>query len=338
MADGTDPFERRLGRDDFLKLAALAGGTTPPGRAGRGGSGRRRAARRRVGPAAGARLGGLRQRRRAGDVRGLREEAPEEQAAVHLHDQRVGRARQDARRPEAGPLPALRRLGEVLRPERPRRAVGPEADPELQEPEPVHGQGRAVQRQAVRDPGGLGLRRRPLPQRQGPPEGEVVEPALRRALQGPDRVVRRPEHARDRGAAAPHPEALAHDRRAAGEGAEVPDLEEAPGPDDLGVRDRHGQRLRLGRHLDRLRLAQRLGADEGEEAEGRLHAPEGAAGRLGRDADARQGHSAAEARARLRRRVELDRPRRSGSRTTTATATRTRRRGRARATCCARCS
>ena len=49
-----------------------------------------------------------------------------------------------------------------------------------------------VQRQAVRDPGGLGLRRDPLPQRQGPPEGEVVEPALRRALQGPDRVVRRP--------------------------------------------------------------------------------------------------------------------------------------------------
>ena len=56
----------------------------------------------------------------------------------------------------------------------------------------------------------------PLPQRQGPPEGEVVEPALRRALQGPDRLVRRPEHARDRGASAPHPEALAHDRRPAG--------------------------------------------------------------------------------------------------------------------------
>jgi spermidine/putrescine-binding protein len=28
MADGTDPFERRLGRDDFLKLAAAAGGVT----------------------------------------------------------------------------------------------------------------------------------------------------------------------------------------------------------------------------------------------------------------------------------------------------------------------
>jgi spermidine/putrescine-binding protein len=28
MAEGTDPFERRLGRDDFLKLAAAAGGAT----------------------------------------------------------------------------------------------------------------------------------------------------------------------------------------------------------------------------------------------------------------------------------------------------------------------
>src|SRR3954453_10725492 len=28
MAEGTDPLERRLGRDDFLKLAAVAGGAT----------------------------------------------------------------------------------------------------------------------------------------------------------------------------------------------------------------------------------------------------------------------------------------------------------------------
>ena len=75
-------------------------------------------------------------------------------------------------------------------------ALEHEADPELQAPEPVHGQGRPVQRQAVRDPGRLGLRRDPLPQRQGAAEGEVVGPPLRRALQGQDRLVRRPRDAR----------------------------------------------------------------------------------------------------------------------------------------------
>ena len=44
---------------------------------------------------------------------------------------------------EARPLPPLRRLGQVLRDEWARPAVEPEAPQELQEPEPVHGQGRA---------------------------------------------------------------------------------------------------------------------------------------------------------------------------------------------------
>ena len=46
------------------------------------------------------------------------------------------------------------------------------------------------------------------------------------------------------------------------------------------------QAFGVGRHLDRLRVAERLGADEEEGAEGRLHAPEGEADRLGRDAHA----------------------------------------------------
>mgnify|MGYP003694099947 CR=1 FL=1 len=93
---------------------------------------------------------------------------------------------------QAGPLPPLRRLGQVLRDERPRPALGPEADPELQAPEPVHGQGRPVQGQAVRHPQRLGLRRDPLPERQGHAQGPLVGAALRRPLQGQDRVVRRP--------------------------------------------------------------------------------------------------------------------------------------------------
>ena len=54
------------------------------------------------------------------------------------------------------------------------------------------------QGQAVGHPGRLGLRRDPLPHRQGEAEGEVVGPALRRALRGQDRVVRRPQAARVR--------------------------------------------------------------------------------------------------------------------------------------------
>ena len=47
-------------------------------------------------------------------------------------------------------------------------------------------------------PGGLGLRRDPLPNRQGDAEGAFVGSALRRPVQGQDRVVRRPRHARRR--------------------------------------------------------------------------------------------------------------------------------------------
>ena len=54
-----------------------------------------------------------------------------------------------------------------------------------------------------------------------------------------------------------------------------------------------------------LRVAQRLGADEEEEAEGRLHAPEGEADRLGRHVHAATGDAALAPRPRLRRRLEL---------------------------------
>ena len=147
--------------------------------------------------APGARLGGIRQRRRPVDVRLVRQGPPEEQAAVHLHG---ATSRTRSAKLHAGLKPDLFRpyVGWVkyFATERPGAAVEPEADLELQVPEPLHGQGRPVQGQAVRDPGRLGLRRDPLPQRQGPAEGQVVGPALRRALQGQDRLVRRPRDAR----------------------------------------------------------------------------------------------------------------------------------------------
>ena len=133
-------------------------------------------------------------------------------------------------------------------------------------------------------------------------------------------------------------EPVAPERRPAQAVPEAPHLEEAPRPHELVVRDRPVGGLRGRRHLDRLRVAQRLGADEGEETEGRLHAPEGEADRLGRHVHAAQGHLAASSSRTRTSTPGARRSRRSGSRTTTATATRTRWRVRARATCCVRCS
>ena len=191
MPEERDLLARRLSREDLLKLAAVTGGAgLVAGRAG-------------LARAASAHLAKETGRLQVLDWAGYGNDGgqamfaqyvkthPNNKPQVHLHGQRGGRAREDPRRPQAGSLPPLRRLGQVLRDQRPRPAVGHEADLELQAPEPVHGQGRPVQRQAVRDPGRLGLRRDPLPQRQGEAEGQVLEPPVRRALQGQDRLVRR---------------------------------------------------------------------------------------------------------------------------------------------------
>jgi hypothetical protein len=58
---------------------------------------------------------------------------------------------------------------------------------------------------------------------------------------------------------------------------------------DLVVGDEPLGGLRFGRRLDRVRVAERLGADEEEGAEGRLHAAEGEAGRVGRHVHAAEG-------------------------------------------------
>ncbi len=113
-----------------------------------------------------------------------------------------------------GSVPAVRRLGEVLRDERARAAVDTVVDLELQAPEPVHGQGGPVRREAVRHPGRLGVRRDPLPHRQGAPEVELVGPHLRRPVQGQDLVVRRPEHAHGRRPVPRIQEPVEPDRRA----------------------------------------------------------------------------------------------------------------------------
>ena len=115
------------------------------------------------------------------------------------------------------------------------------------------------------------------------PKAQLLGPALRRALQGEDRLVRRPRDAR-RSPGSTSASRTRGTRRddAAQAVPEAAHLQEAPRPHDLVVRDQPVGGLRVRRSLDRVRLAERLGADEEEEAEGRLHAPEGEADRLGR--------------------------------------------------------
>ena len=173
MSEGQELMERRLSRQDLLKLAAAAGGAgLLAGHTCHGGA------------AALDRLAAESGRLQVLDWAGygydggqtmfapVRQEVPEEQAEVHCawRTRRTPSAKFQRGR-QLGHLPSVRRLGEVLRRERPRAALGPEAHPELQAPQPAHGQGGPVQGKAVRDPGGLGLRRDPLPDGQGEAEG-----------------------------------------------------------------------------------------------------------------------------------------------------------------------
>ncbi len=95
-------------------------------------------------------------------------------------------------------------------------------------------------------------------------------PHLRRPLQGQDLLVRRPRTcSRSPGLYLGFPRPWQPDGRAAEAVPGPPDQEEEERSPDLVVRDEPLGGVRVGRPLDRLRLAERLGADEEEEAEGR---------------------------------------------------------------------
>ena len=81
------------------------------------------------------------------------------------------------------------------------------------------------------------------------------------------------------------------ERRRAAEVAEAAHREEEERAADLVVGDEPLGGVRVGRYLDRVRVAERLGADEEEGPAGRLHASEGEADRLGRDVHAAEGHA-----------------------------------------------
>ena len=310
MGEGTDPFERRLSRQDLLKLAAVTGGAGLLA----GPTSVAQAMRVRLGTAESGRLQVLDWAGYGNDggqaMFAVREEVPGQQAAVHVHDERGERAREDARGLEAGHLPPVRRLGQVLRRERPRPAVGPELIPNLKHLNPFMvkaGQFNGKQYGIPEDWGFDAILYRT----------DKVKPKAqaRWSLLFDERykgkiawfddldmlvVAGSTSASRSRGP----------DGRRAQESQKFLIVEEERRAHVLVVRDRPAERVRGRRHLDRVRVAERLGADEGEEAEGRLHAPEGEADRLGRHADAPQGTRRARARARIRRRLELGQSRR----------------------------
>ena len=233
----------RLSRDDFLKLAAAAGGAGLLAGPTAVAEAARRAARGGVGPAPGARLGRLRLRRRSGDVRAptSRSTRRTSRSSPYMANEADALAKlQQGVKP--GHLPPLRRLGEVLRA---RAASSQPWDPKLI-PNFKHLNPLMVKAGQYKG------------KQYGIPEDWGFDAVLYRT----DKVqARRPRSwgllfdERYKGKIAwfddgsamlvddrPLPrfqEPVEPDRRAARRGAEVPHLEEARRPHDLVLRDRH---------------------------------------------------------------------------------------------------
>ena len=197
MDNERDLTERRLSRHDLLKLAAAAGGATllagPPAcsRAARAlADGGERSA-------TGARLGRLRQRRRPGDVRGVREEVPEQQAEVHVMTNEADALakfhaglKPDIFRPYVGWTKYFATSGFV-------QPWNPKLIPNLKHLNPFMVKAGQYKGKQYGIPDDWGFDAILYRTRQGEAEGAVLGPPLRRALQGQDRLVRRHRDARD---------------------------------------------------------------------------------------------------------------------------------------------
>ena len=197
MSEGEDLTQRRLGRDDLLKLAAVTGGAAFLGGPHRDRRRRQDAPGGGERAAAGARLGRVRQRRRSVDVRAVREEPPEQQAAVHVHDERVGRARRrstpGSSRTSSAPTSAgssTSRQSGLVQPWDPTLISNfKHLNPFMVKAGQYNGKQYGI-------PDDWGFDAILYRSDKVHAEGEVVGPALRRALQGQDRLVRRPRDAR----------------------------------------------------------------------------------------------------------------------------------------------
>ena len=191
-----EPFDRRLSRADMLRLAALAAGAGVV-----------------AGPAAAADAAVAHLTKESGRLQVMdwagygttaatrrttpTSQVPAQQAAVHANGERVGRARRSSRRRPPRSVPPLRRLGEVLRQERARQPWNPKLIPNFKHLNPFMvkaGQYKGKQYGIPDDWGFDAILYRK----------DKVHPKarswglLRRAVQGQDRLVRRPRD--DRGA------------------------------------------------------------------------------------------------------------------------------------------
>ena len=197
MTETREPDERALSRNDLLKLAAAAGGAAVLGtRVGQAG-----AALSRLGAESGKLL--------VLDWVGY--EVPQ-LYAPYLKKYPGEKPQFKYMTSETN---ALAQMSQGLKPDIVRPYVGyvrdfaesgfvqpwnPKQIPNLKQLNQDMVKAGQLQRQAVRDSAGLGLRRHPLPQRQGQAKGQAgLEPPVGRALRGQDRVVGRPLHARRRG-------------------------------------------------------------------------------------------------------------------------------------------
>ena len=105
-------------------------------------------------------------------------------------------------------------------------AVGHLADPELLAAEPQAHDGRTVRRAAVLRAARLGVHRTAREPRPCRRRRRDVQRALRRAVQGQDRMGRHAQHDGGRRVCARHRGPLGHDRRGARRGARLPHLQE----------------------------------------------------------------------------------------------------------------
>ena len=192
MPEERDLLARRLSREDLLKLAAVTGGAgLVAGRTGHG-SGRERAPRERrpdgsrfwtgpdTGTTAAKPCSRSTSRRTRTTSRKFTYMGNEADALAKIH----AGLKPDLFRPYVGWVKYFATSGLV-------QPWDTKLISNFKHLNPFMVKAGQYQRQAVRDPGRLGLRRDPLPQRQGEAEGEVLEPPVRRTLQGQDRLVRR---------------------------------------------------------------------------------------------------------------------------------------------------
>ena len=237
MSEGEDLTQRRLGRDDFLKLAAVTGGA-----AFLGGS-------HRIADAARVRLAAESGRLQVLDWAGYGNDGGQSMFASYVKNHPKNKPQFTYMANESD---ALGKLHAGLKPDLFRPYVGwvkyfaqsglvqpwnPKLISNFKYLNPFMVKAGQYKGKQYGIPDDWGFDAILYRSDKVKPKAQVLGPPLRRALQGQDRLVRRPRDARHR-RPLPRFKDPGTRRTPAQAGAEVPHLEEAPRPHDLVVRDR----------------------------------------------------------------------------------------------------